>query len=37
VQRPKRPKPSIGVYNSGLSDVSENVDRYLAETGFGED
>ena len=37
VERPRRPKPSIGVYSSGRSDVSANVDRYLAETGFGED
>jgi hypothetical protein len=37
VERPKRPKPSFGVYSSGKGDVSENVDRYLSETGFGED
>jgi hypothetical protein len=37
VQRPKRPKPGIGIYNSGKGDVSTNVDRYLAETGLGED
>jgi Ribbon-helix-helix protein, copG family len=37
VQRPKRPRMSIGVVRGGPSDVSENVDRYLEETGFGED
>ena len=28
---------AIGVIRSGTSDVSQNIDRYLAETGFGED
>jgi hypothetical protein len=27
---------AIGVLEGAPSDVSENVDRYLAETGFGE-
>lgn len=37
VMRPRRPKPkAIGIVNSGLGDVAENVDRYLAEWGFGE-
>lgn len=30
-----RPKPSKGVFE-GPGDVAANVDRYLAETGFGE-
>jgi hypothetical protein len=30
-----RPKPSKGVFQ-GPRDVAANVDRYLAETGFGE-
>jgi Ribbon-helix-helix protein, copG family len=30
-----RPKPSKGVFD-GPGDVAANVDRYLAETGFGE-
>jgi len=37
VHRPSRPKPSVAVFASGRADVSENVDRYLAETGFGEE
>ncbi len=38
VLRPKRPKPkAIGIVDSGLGDVAENVDRYLAEWGFRED
>ncbi|HET6510363.1 MAG TPA: CopG family transcriptional regulator [Baekduia sp.] len=37
VQRPKRPKPkAVGFANVGPTDVSSNVDKYLAETGFGE-
>jgi hypothetical protein len=28
---------AIGVLDDAPSDVSENVDRYLAETGFGRD
>jgi hypothetical protein len=37
VQRPKRPKfEGIGIITDGPSDLSENVDRYLTETGFGE-
>ena len=36
VQRPKRPKPSVATFDSGLGDMSRNVDRYLADTGFGE-
>jgi hypothetical protein len=30
-----RPKPSKGIFE-GPGDVAANVDRYLAETGFGE-
>lgn len=38
VTRPKRPKAKGGVYQSpdGRS-AANNVDRWLAETGFGED
>jgi hypothetical protein len=37
VQRPRRVKPqAIGVVDSGRSDISADVDAYLAETGFGE-
>jgi hypothetical protein len=35
-----KPRPrikAIGVMRGGATDVSENIDRYLAETGFGED
>jgi hypothetical protein len=36
VQRPKRQKPSIGVYDSGLRDASANLEtKYLK--GFGEE
>ena len=37
VQKPKRPKPkAVGLIDDGPTDVSSNVDKYLAETGFGE-
>mgnify|MGYP001033296712 CR=1 FL=1 len=36
VQRPKRPKVSLAVYDSGAGDVSKNIDRYLAQTGIAE-
>ncbi len=36
VQRPPRARMSVGVVRSGVSGVSANVDRYLAETRFGE-
>ena len=37
VGRTTRPMPkSIGIVNSGRGDLSERVDEYLAETGFGE-
>jgi hypothetical protein len=36
ITRPKRPKPSVGIF-SGPGDLSSNVDKYLRETGFGED
>jgi TATA-box binding protein (TBP) (component of TFIID and TFIIIB) len=36
VQRPKRPKPSIGVFRSGRGDLAQNDERYLAE-GFGQE
>jgi hypothetical protein len=38
VGKTRRPRlRAIGVIRSGASDVSSNVDRYLAETGFGKD
>ena len=38
VHKPKRPKPkAIGIISGGPTDVSRNVDKYLRETGFGED
>lgn len=38
VQSPRRPKPTIiGIVNSGRGDISENVDDYLTETGFGRE
>lgn len=37
VQRPVRPRPrAIGVVRSGDGTISEHVDRYLADTGFGQ-
>lgn len=36
VGRPSRPKPSIGVFRSGLGDLSARDEAYLTETGFGE-
>jgi hypothetical protein len=36
VHRPKRPKPSIGVFSSGIPDLSENLETKYLE-GFGED
>jgi hypothetical protein len=36
-EAPRQPRiKAIGVVE-GPGDLSENVDRYLAETGFGED
>jgi hypothetical protein len=35
VSTPTRPKPTIGAIRSGRGDISENVDRYLGETGSG--
>lgn len=35
VESSRRPRPTIGVAE-GPGDLAENVDRYLAETGFGE-
>lgn len=36
VGRTTRPVPtSIGAFDSGRTDVSANVDAYLAESGFG--
>jgi hypothetical protein len=37
VTKPKRPKPlGAGIIKDAPKDVSANVDRYLAETGFGQ-
>jgi hypothetical protein len=37
MQRPPRPKPSMGVFRSTDGGVARDVDRALRETGFGED
>ena len=37
MQKPRRPKPHVAVFHSGLGDLAENAERYLADTGFGED
>jgi hypothetical protein len=38
VMRSPRPKPrAIGIIAGGPTDVSANVDRYLADSGFGEE
>jgi Ribbon-helix-helix protein, copG family len=38
MQRPQRPKPqAVGIIKGGRADVAENIEGYLAETGFGED
>ncbi|MEO7555433.1 MAG: CopG family transcriptional regulator [Acidimicrobiales bacterium] len=37
VGRPKRPKLSSGVYSGSGESAANNVDRWLAETGFGEE
>lgn len=37
MQRPRRPRvQGIGIITDGPTDMAANVDRYLAETGFGE-
>lgn len=37
VQRPRRVKPqAVGIVTSGHGNISEDVDAFLAETGFGE-
>ncbi|MCW3015736.1 MAG: CopG family transcriptional regulator [Solirubrobacterales bacterium] len=37
VQRPQRPKvQGIGIIKDGPTDLASDVDRHLAETGFGE-
>lgn len=37
VQRPKRPKPkAIGVVEGAPPDLAENLDDYLADSGFGD-
>jgi ribbon-helix-helix CopG family protein len=38
MQRPTRPKPhGVGIIEGGPPDLAANVERYLAESGFGED
>ena len=38
MQRPQRPKPeAVGIIKTGKAGISEDVDAFLAETGFGED
>jgi len=38
VQKPRRPKPrAVGIVKTGRGGISEDVDAFLAETGFGED
>jgi Ribbon-helix-helix protein, copG family len=38
MQRPQRPKPqAVGIIKAGKAGISEDVDTFLAETGFGED
>jgi ribbon-helix-helix CopG family protein len=38
MQKPRRPKPhGIGIIKGGPPDLSENIERYLGEMGFGED
>lgn len=37
VSRPKRPKARGGIYSGDGESAANNVDRWLAETGFGED
>jgi hypothetical protein len=38
MQRQQRPKPhGIGIIKGGPRDLSENIERYLGETGFGRD
>lgn len=36
VTQPKRPKLSSGVFEGDGESAANNVDRWLAETGFGE-
>jgi hypothetical protein len=35
VARPSRPKPQVGVFDSGLGDLSTATDEHLKRTGFG--
>ncbi len=37
VTRPKRPRMSVGVAEGEPGPVANSVDRWLAESGFGED
>ncbi len=37
IDGPRRPKASGAIYNGDGRSAANNVDRWLAETGFGED
>jgi hypothetical protein len=37
MDRPKRPKAKGGIFSGDGRSAANNVDRWLAETGFGED
>jgi hypothetical protein len=38
VEKPRRPKPKgIGIIKGGPTDWAANDEKYLGETGFGED
>lgn len=38
VQRPPRPKPqAVGIFRSKDGGIARDLERYLAESGFGED
>jgi hypothetical protein len=38
MQKPRRAKPhGIGIIKGGPRDLAANVERYLGESGFGED
>ncbi len=37
IHKPKRPKPQFGIYKGPVpADLSENLEKYLHEDGFGE-
>jgi ribbon-helix-helix CopG family protein len=37
VQKPRRVKPSVGIFRSTDGGIARDIDRMLRETGFGED